>query len=106
VLIVGSGNMIHNLRMAAWDKLNGPEYGFDWALEINATFKEKIAARDHTPLIDYESLGTAGALAIPTPDHYLPLLYTLGLQEKDEETTIFNDRVIGGSLNMTSVRVG
>lgn len=106
VLIIGSGNMVHNLRMADWEKMNDPEYGYDWALEINEVFKKKIATGDHAPLVDYESLGNAALMAIPTPDHYYPLLYVLGLQEKGENATFFNDRAVAGSLTMTSVRIG
>lgn len=106
VLILGSGNMVHNLRMVAWDKLDAPEYGFDWAHEINASFKKHITERNHTALINYQQLGNAAKLAIPTPDHYYPLLYTLGLQNKNEQTTFFNDKAVGGSLTMTSVRIG
>ncbi|MBL7973675.1 MAG: 4,5-DOPA dioxygenase extradiol [Candidatus Kapabacteria bacterium] len=106
VLILGSGNMVHNLRMVAWDKLDAPEYGFDWAHEINASFKKYITERNHTALINYQQLGNAAKLAIPTPDHYYPLLYTLGLQNKNEQTTFFNDKAVGGSLTMTSVRIG
>jgi 4,5-DOPA dioxygenase extradiol len=76
VLIVGSGNMVHNLRMVAWDKLNEPEFGYDWAKEINQIFKEKISSNSHNDLIAYEKLGSAAKLAIPTPDHYYPLIYT------------------------------
>jgi 4,5-DOPA dioxygenase extradiol len=106
VLIIGSGNMVHNLRMVAWDKLNEPEFGFDWALEMNALFKSKIEIQDHRDLIDYRNLGQAGKLAIPTPDHYFPLLYLLGIQEEKEEVSFFNDKAVGGSLTMTSVRFG
>ena len=106
VLIIGSGNMIHNLRMVAWDKLQEAEYGFDWAIEMNAIFKEKIGNRDFQSLIDYEKLGSAAKLAIPTPDHYYPLIYSIALQEKDDEITFFNDKLVGGSLNMTSVKFG
>jgi 4,5-DOPA dioxygenase extradiol len=106
VLIVGSGNMVHNLRMVAWDKLNEPEFGFDWALEMNRIFKEKISSRSHQHLIQFRNLGEAGKLAIPTPDHYYPLLYTLGLQGRGEEVSFFNDRAVGGSLTMTSVKIG
>jgi 4,5-DOPA dioxygenase extradiol len=105
VLIIGSGNMVHNLRMVAWDRLNDSGYGFDWALELNEIFKKKIAAGDHKPLIDYSALGAGARLAIPTPDHYYPLLYVLGLQEKLDEVTFFNDRAVGGSLTMTSVKL-
>ena len=106
VLIIGSGNMVHNLRMVAWDKVNSPEYGFDWANEINNTFKKLILDDNHQPLINYEDFGTIGKLAIPTPDHYYPLLYILGLKEKNETVSFFNDKAVMGSLTMTSVRVG
>lgn len=106
VLIIGSGNMVHNLRRVAWDRLNEPEYGYEWTLEMNALFKKHIVEHNHRSLINYESLGTSAMLAIPTPDHYYPLLYVLGLQKKNEESTFFNDRAVGGSLTMTSVMVG
>lgn len=106
VLIIGSGNMVHNLRMVDWRKLNEPEYGYDWAIEMNTIFKEKIANGDHAGLIDYENLNKAAKLAIPTPDHYYPLLYNLGLQDKTDDISFFNDRLVGGSLNMTSVKIG
>ena len=106
MLIIGSGNMVHNLRMVAWDKLGTDGYGFDWALELNETFKSHISTGKHQPLIQYESLGQAAKLAIPTPDHYYPLLYTLGLQEPKEDVQFFNDKAVGGSLTMTGVRIG
>jgi len=106
VLIVGSGNMVHNLRMVAWDKLNEPEFGYDWAKEINQIFKEKISSNSHNDLIAYEKLGSAAKLAIPTPDHYFPLIYTLALQGKNDEISFFNDKAVGGSLTMTSVKFG
>lgn len=106
VLIIGSGNMVHNLRMVAWDKLNEPEYGYDWAYEISQTFKEKILSHSHNDLMNYEKLGSAAKLAIPTPDHYFPLIYTLGLQGKDDEVNFFNDKAVGGSLTMTSIKFG
>lgn len=105
VLIIGSGNMVHNLRMIAWDKLNEP-YGFDWALELNELFKKKIEENDHTALIQYEKLHSAAKLAIPTPDHYYPLIYTLGLKDSNETVTFFNDQPMAGSLTMTSVKFG
>ena len=104
VLIIGSGNMVHNLRMVDFQRING-SYGYDWAIEINHTFKKYIAEGNHKPLINYESLGQAAKLAIPTPDHYYPLLYILGMQEKNEEATFFNDVAVGGSLTMTSVKI-
>lgn len=105
VLIIGSGNMVHNLGMIAWNKLNEPEYGFDWAHEMNSVFKKNISERNFQPLINYESLGAAAKLAIPTPDHYYPMIYSLGLIEKSDEVFFFNDKAVGGSLTMTSFRV-
>lgn len=105
VLIIGSGNMVHNLRMVAWDKLNEPEYGFDWALEMNDIFKNKISNGFHKELIQYEKLHKAATLAIPTPDHYYPLLYILALQTDNDKVEFFNDKAVGGSLTMTSVKI-
>jgi 4,5-DOPA dioxygenase extradiol len=104
VLIIGSGNMVHNLRMVRWDMIKGG--GYDWALDINDQFKNLILNKQHSSLIDYKSLGSAALQAIPTPEHYLPMLYTLGLQNDKEEVTVFNDKAVGGSLTMTSIRVG
>ncbi|MBK6937511.1 MAG: 4,5-DOPA dioxygenase extradiol [Chitinophagaceae bacterium] len=106
VLIIGSGNMIHNLRMVAWDKLDQPGYGYDWAIEMHELLRRKITDGNHDALINYESLSKSARLAIPTPDHYYPLMYILGLQEKNEIPTFFNDKLVGGSLNMTSVKFG
>jgi 4,5-DOPA dioxygenase extradiol len=106
VLIIGSGNMIHNLGMVAWDKLQEPGFGFDWAIEMNTIFKDKIGNRDFKSLIEYEKLGSAAKLAIPTPDHYYPLIYSIALQDKQDEISFFNDKLVGGSLNMTSVKFG
>ncbi|WP_336518265.1 4,5-DOPA dioxygenase extradiol [Pollutibacter soli] len=106
VLIIGSGNMVHNLRMVAWDKLNEEEYGYDWAKNINDKFKSLILDGDHQPLINYSSLGKDAMLAIPTPEHYLPLMYTLGVKGTKDDVSFFNDKAVGGSLTMTSVRLG
>lgn len=105
VLIVGSGNVVHNLRMVHWRKLNEP-YAYDWAIEANDKIKQAILEQNHQELIDYSKLGRAFELAIPTPEHYLPLLYTLALQDKGEAISLFNDEPLGGSLSMTSVRIG
>ncbi|WP_036123378.1 4,5-DOPA-extradiol-dioxygenase [Mangrovimonas yunxiaonensis] len=105
VLIIGSGNMVHNLRRVAWNKLN-EEFAFDWATEANEKMKSHILSGDFQPLIDFKSQGKAFDLAIPTPEHYLPLLYTLALKDEHEETTLFNDKPVGGSLTMTSVKIG
>ena len=106
VLIIGSGNMVHNLRMVAWDKMDQPEYGYDWSIEMNTLFKKHISDGNHPALIDYEKLSKSAKLAIPTPDHYYPLLYALALQEKNDQPLFFNDKVVMGSLTMTSVKIG
>ena len=106
VLIIGSGNMVHNLRMIDWNKMQETNYGFDWAIEMNTIFKEKIGNNDFNSLIEYEKLNAAAKLAIPTPDHYYPLLYAMALQENNDEIEFFNDKLVGGSLNMTSVKWG
>jgi len=106
VLIIGSGNMVHNLGMVDFSRLNETDYGFDWAIEMNQKFKTKILNRDHASLIDWKSMGKAAELAIPTPDHYYPLIYTLALQDKNESALFFNDNAVGGSLTMTSVKFG
>jgi 4,5-DOPA dioxygenase extradiol len=106
VLIIGSGNIVHNLRMIAWDHANDPEYGFDWAINANATFKHLILNNNHQDLINYQTLGTEVQMAVPTPDHYLPLLYTLALKEENESIEFFNDKPVMGSLSMTSVKIG
>ncbi|MBK8584707.1 MAG: 4,5-DOPA dioxygenase extradiol [Bacteroidetes bacterium] len=106
VLIIGSGNMVHNLGMVDFSRLNETDYGFDWAIEMNQKFKTKILNRDHASLIDWKSMGKAAELAIPTPDHYYPLIYTLALQDKNESAVFFNDNAVGGSLTMTSVKFG
>jgi 4,5-DOPA dioxygenase extradiol len=105
VLIVGSGNMVHNLGMVAWDKLNADSYGYDWAIEANEKMKKHILADDHKPLIDFKSQGKAFDLAIPSPEHYLPLIYALALKDKNEKITLFNDKAVAGSLTMTSVKI-
>lgn len=104
VLLIGSGNMVHNLSMVAWNKINEPEYGFDWAHEINTLFKQHISSRNFNPLLNYESLGAAAKLAIPTPDHYYPMIYSLGLIDSKDDISFFNDKAVGGSLTMTSFK--
>lgn len=106
VLILGSGNMVHNLGLVAWNKMNEPEYGFDWALEAREKMKKHILSGDHQPLINFKSQGRPFELAIPTPEHYLPLLYALALKDKKDKVVLFNDKAIGGSLTMTSVKIG
>lgn len=110
VLILASGNMVHNLGMikipsGSFSDFN-QEYGYDWAYEMNSIFKAKIAGQDHQALIRYEKLHKEAPLAIPTPDHYYPLLYALPLQEKNEKLSFFNDKVVAGAFTMTSVKIG
>lgn len=106
VLILGSGNMVHNLRRMQWNPNTGLNFGFDWAKESNEIFKSKINSKSHVDLLNYRDLGAAVQLAIPTPDHFFPLLYALALQEKTEEVEIFNDEYVAGSLTMTSLKIG
>lgn len=106
VLLIGSGNMIHNLRMIDWKNMRTPGYGFDWAKSLNEVFKKNILSKNHVDLINYETLGAAAKLAIPTPDHYYPMLYALALMNDKDDISIFNDEYVGGSLSMTSFRFG
>lgn len=105
VLIVGSGNLVHNLSMVHWQKLN-ENYGYDWANEANDTMKQFIMDGNHQALINYTKHSKAFELSIPTPEHYLPLLYALALQDSKDEIKIFNDKPVAGSLTMTSVKIG
>lgn len=105
VLIVGSGNIVHNLRRVAWDKLN-ESYAYDWAEQAHSVMKDRILDGNHRDLIEYQKQGTAFQLSIPTPEHYLPFLYSLSLQDKGEDIKVFNDEPVAGSLYMTSVKIG
>jgi len=105
VLIVGSGNLVHNLGMVAWQHLDDIGYAFDWAEEARTRMNDMILGGDHKSLIRYQKQGRAFDLAIPSPDHFLPLLYVLGLKEGNERVSLFNDRAVAGSLTMTSVKI-
>lgn len=107
VLILGSGNMVHNLRRVVFrsgrvSDFNEP-FGLDWALEASELFKQLIQEKRHQELVDYPRLGPAVQLAVPTPEHYLPLLYALALQQEGESISYFNDVALAGSLTMTSL---
>jgi 4,5-DOPA dioxygenase extradiol len=102
VLIIGSGNMVHNLRRMNWEH---PTAAYDWAEEMNVKFKNYILGGEYKHLIDYPSLGTAAMLSVPTPEHFLPMLYVLGLKEEKEQVTFFNDKTVMGSISMTSFKV-
>jgi len=99
ILIVGSGNIVHNLQMVHWQKLN-ENYGYDCKM------KQFILEGNHQELMNYSKLGREFKLSVPTPEHFLPLLYSLALQDKKDTLSIFNDETIAGSLSMTSVKIG
>ena len=101
VLILASGNMIHNLRLFSF---RDPQ-PLQWATDCDAKLRERILARDHQSLMDYETLGPHARLAVPTPEHYFPLLYPLALQEAAEPASFFNERVLS-AISMTSVLIG
>jgi 4,5-DOPA dioxygenase extradiol len=105
VLIIGSGNIVHNLRKLEMSKIN-ETYGYDWAIEADSKMKKWILDGNHENLVNFKNHGKSFDLAIPTPEHYLPLLYTLALKDKKDETTLFNDNPVGGSITMTSVKFG
>ena len=109
VLIVGSGNIVHNLRRVVikgnhFSDFNQP-FGLDWAIEANELFKRLINENNHEALVDYPSLGSAVQLAVPTPEHYLPMLYAIALKQEHESLTYFNDKPLAGSLTMTSLLI-
>ncbi len=103
VLIIGSGNIVHNLGIIDWQN---QDQGYDWAVEANNTMKSLITKGDYAPLINYTSMGKAFQLSIPTPEHFLPMLYTLGLKDDTDTVTFFNDKTIMGSIAMTSLMMG
>lgn len=105
VLIIGSGNMVHNLQLVDFKRLYGEPFAYDWAIEANEKMKKYILDNDHQRLINFKKEGKAFELAIPTPEHYLPLIYALALKEKNEKISIFNDKPVGGSLSMTSIKI-
>ena len=106
ILIIGSGNIVHNLRMIDWKNINTVGAGWDWAVEAREKTNNWLLDGNFQNLIDYQRQGVALQTAVPSPDHYLPLIYSLGLKEKFENLSLFNDELIGGSLSMTSVRIG
>jgi len=105
VLIIGSGNIVHNLRLVDFYNFDKDNYGYDWAIEAHDTINKHLLEGNYKPLFHYEKQGKAIQLAIPTPDHYLPLLYALGLQQKGEAIEFFNDKMVAGSLSMTSLKI-
>ncbi|KRP09146.1 MAG: extradiol dioxygenase, partial [Sphingobacteriales bacterium BACL12 MAG-120813-bin55] len=105
ILIIGSGNIVHNLRMVDFANFDKDNYGYDWAIEARQTINDYLLDGNFEPLIQYEKQGQALRLAIPSPDHYLPMLYALGLKEKQESIGLFNDKLLAGSLSMTSLKI-
>jgi len=104
VLVTGSGNLIHNLEAYAWGAHVPDPY--DWALRFEARAKRLLVAGDHEQLVDYEQLGRDALLSIPTPDHYLPLLYVLGTRQGDDAVTFPVEGIDGGSISMLGVQLG
>jgi 4,5-DOPA dioxygenase extradiol len=104
VLVAGSGNVVHNLHAYAWGR--HPAQPFDWALRFEGRVKELLAAGDHGPLVEYESLGGDAVLSVPTPDHYLPLLYVAGAGRPDDQVRFPVEGIDGGSVSMLSVQIG
>jgi Uncharacterized conserved protein len=106
ILIIGSGNMVHNLRMVDWRRMDYANSGYEWAVDAKETMKRLIMENEHLPLIQYDSQNEDFRRSIPTPEHFLPLLYILALQEPDEKAQVFNDLMIGGSVSMLSLKIG
>ena len=104
ILIMGSGNLVHNLHTYAWGR-HTPE-PYDWAVRFEETAKQLMIDGEFGPLVDYESLGRDAVLSIPTPDHYLPLLYVLGAKRAGDAITFPVKGVDGGSVSMLTVQVG
>lgn len=105
ILIIGSGNIIHNLRLVDFKNMYRDNYGYDWAIEAHSQFNTHLLDGNSKALIEYEKLGKSALLAIPTPDHYFPLIYTLGLKSDKDAISLFNDKLMAGSLSMTSVKI-
>ena len=105
ILIIGSGNIVHNLRLIDWRNINTVGAGWDWAIEAREKTNSWLLDGDFSRLINYQDQSTALQIAVPSPDHYLPLMYTLGLKHTSEDLHLFNDELIGGSLSMKSVMI-
>ncbi len=103
VLIVGSGNVVHNLGALNW-KDDAPPY--DWAVRFNDAARGRVEKREHAPLVEYQSLGNDARMSIPTPEHYLPLLYILGLQDQSESAAVVVDGIQNASIGMLSIVIG
>jgi 4,5-DOPA dioxygenase extradiol len=104
VLVMGSGNLVHNLHAYAWGRKAAEPYG--WALRFEAAVRRLLVAGEHGPLADYESLGEDAALSVPTPEHYLPLLYVIGTRGPGDEVRFPVEGIDGGSVSMLAVQLG
>ena len=104
VLIIGSGNLVHNLHAYAWGRHSAEP--FPWAIRFEQEVKSHLLAADHAPLVAYETLGRDALLAVPTPEHYLPLLYVIGLGRRTDQVTFPVEGVDGGSISMLAVQIG
>jgi 4,5-DOPA dioxygenase extradiol len=104
ILVIGSGNLVHNLHAYSWGHHQSQPY--DWAVRFEEKVRKLILAGDHKPIIDYEMLGQDALLSIPTPDHYLPLLYVLGISNKGESIEFPVEGIDGGSVSMLAVKIG
>ncbi len=105
ILIIGSGNIVHNLPLMDFRNIRKDDYGFDWAREARDSINTLLKKGDYKPLLEYKKSGQAIQLAIPTPDHFLPLIYTLGLRHRKDELELFNDKMVAGSISMTSLKL-
>ncbi len=105
ILIIGSGNIIHNLRLVDFQNMNKIDYGFDWAIEARTIFNDYLTNENFQAIINYDKGSSALKLAVPSTDHFIPLLYSLGLKEKSDHLSLFNDHLVAGSLSMTSVLI-
>jgi 4,5-DOPA dioxygenase extradiol len=104
VLVIGSGNIVHNLEAFAWG--NHDVEPFEWARQFDETARKLILAGYHKPLANYEMMGEDARLSAPTPEHFLPLLYVLALQNSSDEVSFPVSGFDGGSISMTSVKLG
>jgi 4,5-DOPA dioxygenase extradiol len=105
ILIIGSGNIIHNLGLVDFNNFDKDNYGYDWAIEARENINRWLLEDNYKPIIEYDKQIKAIQLAVPTPEHYLPLLYTLGLKDKTDTMSLFNDKLLAGSLSMTSLMI-
>lgn len=106
VLILGSGDIVHNLRAISWEHINQVGAGYDWAFEFRQAINTAITENNVDALVNFEQFGESARLSVPTPDHYLPLLYVMAQRDETDHVTLFNDKLVAGSISMTSVLVG